>query len=242
MNLGLIGFGRFGQFAARHLRQRVHTFVWDLKDQRKTAASLGLTWGTLEETASCRFVVLAVPISEIPTALAQVVPYLRPGALLLDVCSVKLAPVKWMMAAAPPEVEVMGTHPLFGPISGRQGIGGMTVVLCPGRTHRAETVRRFLADLGLNVLITTPEEHDRQMAHAQALSHFVARGLAEAGVADQELKTPSFRSLLKVVEAVTKDSPELFRDLNTYNPFAAEARARLLEALRKIDGQLYEKE
>lgn len=237
-NLGLIGFGRFGQFAAKHLRSRLHLFVWDMRDQRKRAAALGLTWGTLEEAASCQFVLLAVPISEMPTVLAQIVPYLRPGALLMDVCSVKTTAVEWMLAAAPPEVEVMGTHPLFGPVSGRSGIEALSIVLCPARTTRAATVRQFLVDMGLHVTMTTPEEHDRQMAYAQALTHFLARGLAEAGLADQQLKTPAFERLLSIVENLTQDTPDLFQDIQRFNPYAAQVRSRLLEALRKIDGQI----
>ncbi|HEY3175543.1 MAG TPA: prephenate dehydrogenase [Candidatus Polarisedimenticolia bacterium] len=241
LNLGLVGFGRFGQFAAKHLRSRVHLFVWDLRDLRKKAASLGLTWGTLEETASCQAVLLAVPISEMPEALAQIVRYLRPGALLMDTCSVKMAPVEWMVAAAPPEVDVIGTHPLFGPRSGRAGIEGLAVAICPGRTTRparTEMLREFLTQVGLHVIVTTPQEHDRQMAMAQALTHFVARGLAEAGVADQEMKTPSFERLLRVVENLTKDSPGMFHDLETYNPYAEDARARFLDALHRIDGRI----
>ncbi|HKY32586.1 MAG TPA: prephenate dehydrogenase/arogenate dehydrogenase family protein [Candidatus Polarisedimenticolia bacterium] len=239
LNLGLIGFGRFGQFAARHLRPHVvRIFVWDLRDQRKRAASLKLAWGTLEEAASCQAVLLAVPISEMPTALAQVGPYLRPGALLMDVCSVKMAPVEWMLAAAPPEVEVIGLHPLFGPQSGRSGIGGLTVALCPARTTKAQAVQSFLEEIGLNVIVTTPEAHDRQMAVAQVLTHFVARGLAEAGAKDQEMKTPSYERLLRVVDTLSRDTPKLFRDINAFNPFAAEARGRLLEALRRLDAEV----
>jgi len=240
LNLGLIGFGRFGQFVAKHLRSRLHLIVWDLRDQRKKAASLGLTWGTLEEAASCQAVLLAVPISEVPAVLAQVSGYLRPGALLMDVCSVKMAPVKWMVAAAPAEVQVIGMHPLFGPHSGRSGIEGLRVVICPARSARTALLEEFLEQMGLQVIVCTPEQHDRQMAYAQALTHFVARGLAEAGVADQELKTPSFERLLRIVETLTKDSTEMFQDLQAYNPYAAQARARLLEALRKLDGQIME--
>ena len=241
LNLGLIGFGRFGQLAAKHLRHRAHLFVWDMRDLRKKAASLGLTWGTLEETASCQVVLLSVPISEMPEALARVVPHLRPGALLMDVCSVKMAPVEWMLAAAPPQVDVIGTHPLFGPGSARTGIDGLAIALCPARTRHLDRVRDFLEQMGLKVMITTPEDHDRQMATAQALTHYVARGLAEAGVADQELKTPSFERLLRVVENLTKDSPEMFHDLEAFNPFAEEARLRLLDALHRIDARLQER-
>jgi prephenate dehydrogenase len=240
INLGIIGFGRFGQFAAQHLRHHVHLFVWDMRDQRKKAASLGLTWGTLEEAASCQVVLLSVPVSDMPTALAQVGPYLRPGAILMDVCSVKMMPVEWMKAAAPAEVDIIGAHPLFGPRSGRSGIAGLTVVLCPARATRDALVRRFLESLGLKVVVTTPEDHDRQMAYAQALTHFVARGLAAAGVQDQELKTPSYDRLLRVVEPLARENPELFRDLQQYNPYSAEARARLLTSLRHLDAEALE--
>jgi len=237
INIGVIGFGRFGQFAAQHLRPHMHLFVWDMRDQRKKAASLGLTWGTLEEAASCQVVLLSVPISEMPTALAQVGPYLRPGAILMDVCSVKMMPVEWMLAAAPTEVEVIGAHPLFGPRSGRSGIAGLTVVLCPARTTRETLVRRFLEGLGLKVVVTSPSDHDRQMAYAQALTHFVARGLSAAGISDQELKTPSYDRLLRVVEPLARENPKLFRELQQFNPFAAGVRASLLDALRHLDAE-----
>lgn len=240
MNLGLIGFGRFGQFAARHLRRHIHIFVWDLRDLRKEAASLGLTWATREEAASCQFVLLAVPISEVPVTLAEVVPFMRPGALLMDSCSVKMVPMEWMLKAVPEEIEVMGTHPLFGPDSARGGIRGLTMALCPGRTKRTPAIQRFLENIGLNVVITSPEEHDRQMAHAQALTHFVARGLIDIGLDELELGTPAYKDLLRIVQTLVKDTPELFRDMNEYNPFASEIRGRFMEALHKLDGHFSE--
>lgn len=238
LNLGLIGFGRFGQFAAKHLRSRLHLFVWDIRDQRKNAASMGVTWGTLEEAAACQVVVLATPVSEIPAALGQVVPHLRPGALLMDVASVKMLPVQWMLAAAPAEVEVIGSHPLFGPVSGRGGIEGMTVVLCPGRGARTEMVQEFLERIGLRVAVTTPEEHDRQMAQVQALTHLVARGLHRAGFGEHDLKTPSYEKLLWVVRTLSQDAPEMFHDLHAYNPFAEKARSEFLDAIARIEEQL----
>ncbi|MFQ5701346.1 MAG: prephenate dehydrogenase/arogenate dehydrogenase family protein [Acidobacteriota bacterium] len=239
-NLGLIGFGRFGQFIAKYLRSRLHLFVWDLRDQRKKAASLGLTWATLEEAASCQTVVLATPIAEMPTALGQVAPYLRRRALLMDVASVKMLPVKWMLDAAPREVDVIGTHPLFGPSSARSGIKGMPVVLCPARTNHSQRVQDFLTDLGLRVIVTTPEDHDRQMAQSQALCHFVAKGLEKLGLTEQELITPSFEKLMSIVSTLCQDAPELFHDMQVFNPYTGPMRARYLEALKKIESQLAE--
>jgi len=241
LNLGLIGFGRFGQFAAAHLRQRLHTFVWDIRDQRKKAASLGLTWGTLEEAASCRIVVLAVPISEMGAVITEVSPFLRPGALLMDACSVKILPARWMEKGVSGSVDVVGTHPLFGPESAKGGIDGHSLVVCPIRLARAgrlERIEQFLTEMGLRVIISTPEEHDRQMAYAQALTHFVARGLDLMQVSDQRMKTPSFERLLSVVRDLRKDAPELFHDMNRYNPFASDARREFREALETLERQL----
>jgi len=238
LTLGLIGFGRFGQFAAPHLRSKLHVFVWDIRDLRRKAASHGLTWGTLEEAAACQIVVLAVPASEIPPVLARIATMLRPGALLMDVASVKTLPVQWMLKAAREDVEVIGTHPLFGPDSGRQGIEGMTIALCPARTTRTESTVSFLTSMGLRVEVTTPEEHDRQMAQVQAITHFVARALDRAGLKDHALKTPSYEHLLSVVRTLVKDTPDMFQSLETLNPWAAEERARLLDALHVIDKQL----
>jgi prephenate dehydrogenase len=73
------------------------------------------------------------------------------------------------------------------------------------------------------------------MAYAQALTHFVARGLSAAGVREQALMTPSYDKLLRVTEPLARENPKLFRDMQAHNPYAAEVRARLLDALRQLD-------
>ncbi len=238
VNLGLIGFGRFGQFVSKHLRVRLNLVVWDLKDLRKKAAALGVRWGTLEEAASQPIVLLAVPISELPACLESVVPHLSPRALLMDCCSVKVKPVEWMLRAVPEATEIIGLHPLFGPQSGRGGVAGMTVVICPARSTKAELLKGFLEEGGLAVHVTTPAEHDRAMAATQALTQFIGRALVETGIKEGPLKTPAYDRLMKMVEFVRSDSPELFHDMHRLNPFAADERRRLLEALLKIHREL----
>jgi len=238
MNLGLIGFGRFGQFAANHLRLRLNLVVWDPRDLRRQAAALGLSWGTLADAASQPFVLMAVPISELPSCLESVAPHLSPGALFMDCCSVKVRPIEWMLKALPEDVEIVGVHPLFGPGSARAGLGGLQVVLCPGRGGRIELVGRFLEEMGLRVHVLTPEEHDRLVAATMALTQFLGRGLLAAGLQEIPLGTPAFEHLLRMVEMVRGDSTTLFHDMHRLNPFAAVERRRLIEALLKIHNDL----
>jgi len=238
VNLGLIGFGRFGQFAARHLRTKLNLVVSDRLDLRKKAAAAGVAWGTIQEAASQEYVLLAVPISQLPACLDSIVPHLRSGATLLDCCSVKVKPVEWMRERAPEDVEIVGLHPLFGPQSGRAGVAGLTVVLCPARTTRSELFKGFLEEFGLVVHVMSPEEHDRTMARTQALTQFLGRGLVLTGIEDQAVKTPAFDRLFRMVEMVRHDSPELFKDMHRLNPYAAEERRRILEALLRLHREL----
>jgi prephenate dehydrogenase len=238
MELGLIGFGRFGQFAAKHLWNRLEVTVWDLRDLRKRAAALRVRWGSLQKAASRDFVLLSVPISELPGCLDSVVPYLAEGSVLMDCCSVKVHPVKWMLERAPKGVDVIGLHPLFGPVSGGGGVAGLPIVVCPARTEKADLLRGFLEEAGLSVHTLTPEEHDRAMARTLVLTQFLGKGLLRTGITDSPFKTPGFDRLLRMVEMMRHDSTELFQDMNRLNPFAAEERRRLLESLLQIHREL----
>ena len=47
--------------------------------------------------------------------IRKVAPHMHPGSLIMDVTSIKSGPVKAMKTYAPKGVEVLGTHPMFGP-------------------------------------------------------------------------------------------------------------------------------
>ncbi|MBS1794412.1 MAG: prephenate dehydrogenase/arogenate dehydrogenase family protein [Acidobacteria bacterium] len=234
--LGIIGFGQFGQFMARHLAPFFRVTVTDAGDRRDEAARIGVEWGDFETTAARRIVVFAVPLRSLETVLKRAAPHLPAGALCLDVCSVKLEPLELMRRHLPATVEIVGTHPLFGPQSGREGIAGMRVALCPLRSAKTAAIKEFLSEtLKLRVFEKTPEEHDREMAHVQALTHFVARALDELHVSDSELATVSYEELMRAARLVSEDSWELFQTIQQGNPFAAVKRRAFIEKLVELE-------
>lgn len=122
-SLGLFGFGAFGKLVARELGAYFDITVCDpayvgtvLDDGRAFAVR------DLAETAACDIVVLAVPVARLEHLCQQIAPHLRQGALVVDVGSVKLAPMQAMASHLPDHVQILGTHPLFGPQSARDGI------------------------------------------------------------------------------------------------------------------------
>jgi len=240
--IGIIGFGQFGQFMAQYLALFFDVSVYDAIDRQIEAEQAGTKWRQFETTASREIVIFAVPLDSLETVLRRALPFLRKDALCLDVCSVKMKPLRLMREILPETVEIVGTHPLFGPQGGREGIAGMRVALCPLRTNKSEQIKRFLTDdLKLKVFEKSPEEHDREMAHVQALTHFVARALDELHVVDSELATVSYEELMRAARLVSEDSWELFKTIQNGNPFAETKRKTFIEKLIEIETRISEK-
>jgi prephenate dehydrogenase len=238
--MGIVGFGRFGRFAAGHLRNRFDLLAFDKCDRRLEANEMGVRIGTLEEVCRSSVVLLCVPISEIRKTLIEIAPRLGEGSLVADTCSVKEYPVFQMKNLLPPYVEILGTHPLFGPDSPTEGLQGKKIALCPVRIRNLEAVEAFLERLGLSVLVCSPEEHDRRMASTQAVVHFLGRALLETGLARKEMATPSYDALVRIVETVGGNTRELSCDLQSFNRFTGEMRQGLIETLITTNRELSE--
>lgn len=221
--VGLIGFGQFGQLAAQILKAHFDVAVCDPAPATATLAlELGVETGRLEEVAAREIVIFAVPVVAMKAVFRAAAPHLAAGALAIDVGSVKMLPARWMTEILPCHVDLVATHPLFGPQSAKTGLEGLRLVVCPIRGERHERVVEFGRALGLTVTITTPEEHDREMAYVQALTHLIGRSLVNLGIPDEHLKTASYQHLLELCALIGADTFELFTAIQTQNPFAAD--------------------
>jgi len=195
---------------------------------------------SMEETAVADVLILSVPIRNVSQVCRQIAPLLRRGQLVVDTCSVKLRPLSWLTDLLPEYVDILGTHPLFGPDSGKNGIEGLKIALCPVRGDRIAPVRDYLRNLGLKVIETTPEEHDREMAETQAVFHLISRAIENAGLDRREISTPGPEKFFELLHSLQNDSRDLFFDLESQNPFAASVRRRLIQALIDLDQEISE--
>jgi prephenate dehydrogenase len=239
MNLGLVGFGQFGQLAVRTLKEKFDVLVNDAAPGAAAlAAEAGVAFGSLEAAAAREVVVVAVPVAAMQGVFSAIAPHLRPGALVIDVGSVKMLPAQWMTELLPDHVDLVATHPLFGPQSARDSLKGLRFVVCPVRGDRHGCVAAFGRSLGLTVTVTTPEEHDREMAYVQALTHLIGRSLVNLGIPDEQLKTVSYQHLLELCSLIGADTFELFTAIQTQNPFAAEVVEAFVGEARSLLDQV----
>jgi prephenate dehydrogenase/chorismate mutase len=169
-------------------------------------------------------VIVAVPIGETVKVIEEVAPHVRPGACLADVTSVKRAAMAAMLAHAPVEVDVVGSHPIFGPFGA--DMDRQRVVLVRGRGEVGfERVRRLYESFGADVLESTAEEHDEQMALIQVLLHektMVLGSVLERLKADlartRQFASPAYRAELSMIGRMFFQRAELYADILASNP------------------------
>ncbi len=239
--IGLIGYGRFGRLTVKHLAREAKVLVYTRsKDKSEDIARAGGRLVSLEEACAQRIVIFCVPISAMQAALQEAAPLLAPEAIVADVCSVKVYPVQWMKQWLPSSVEILATHPMFGPDSAANSLSGHKMVLCPERIapHRYAKIKALLQQKGLHIIEATPAEHDRKIAVSLSLTHFIGRSLSEFGAAELDIDTEGYRRLLHILGVVKNDTWQLFEDMHRFNPFAAEKRNAFMAAMARIDDHL----
>lgn len=237
MRFGVIGFGRFGQLWANRLVPYGEVLVYE-KNLRRIAAKPQIRMTNLQDTVQTDVLFILVPISEFENVCVQIKPILHPDTLVVDCCSVKIHSIEVMKRTFPSEQAWLATHPLFGPDSTEKngGLKGQKIVICENQSVQ-DTQSKLWAvfqEMGLEIVVMTPQEHDINMARSQALMHFLGRGLASLGLDKQTLATPGFHALLDMQKTINNDQMQLFLDIQRYNVYTREMRRSLLEVLTKI--------
>jgi prephenate dehydrogenase len=188
-------------------------------------------------------VVLAVPPRVTLDLVGQLASVLEPGALLTDVCSVKLPVVKQAVAAGVGD-RFAGGHPL----AGTHGTGfasarpdrlrGCLVYICETGTPRGHIAAQSIASFWEQTLEASPiridaSDHDRQLAWTSHLPQAVAYALAKT-LADRGLGGVSYGSGAKDTTRLAASNPDLWIDIFLYNQPAVS------EALERAEAQVAE--
>jgi prephenate dehydrogenase len=237
--VGLIGFGAFGRLIAQHLAPLVQLRAYDEAVRSLQNSRINnLRFVSVIEAANCSVVILAVPVNRMEETVRVISPHLKPGSLVLDVGSVKVTPADIMQRGLPPHVDVIATHPLFGPQSAVDGIRGLKIAVCPIRGTRFRRVVAFLRMLGLEVIVTTPDEHDREAATVQGLTHLIAKVLVQMEPLPTRMTTRSFDLLMQAVGMVRDDAPEVFQAIESVNPHSREVRRQFFDLAARLNAKL----
>ncbi|WP_192459229.1 bifunctional chorismate mutase/prephenate dehydrogenase [Musicola keenii] len=166
--------------------------------------------------ADAGMVIISVPIHITEQVIARL-PKLPDDCILVDLASVKNAPLQAMLAAH--QGPVVGLHPMFGPDTG--SLAKQVVVYCDGRQPEAyQWLLEQIQVWGARLHRISAVEHDQNMAFIQALRHFAtfAYGLhlAEENVQIEQLlalSSPIYRLELAMVGRLFAQDPQLYADI-----------------------------
>lgn len=229
MTVGVFGLGRFGTFWASLLSERFSVLAYDRDPDIKPPQ--GVRRASLEELGTCPIVFLCVTIRALPEVLQVIRPYLDRETIVADTCSVKVLPKTWLLEYLPQHTPILATHPMFGPESAKDGLEGLAIMMDPIRVdeRQAQFWEDVFSGFGLTVVRMTCEEHDREAAYSQALTHFVGRSLYRIGLPETPIATRWYKKLHGVAKQCVRDSHLLFEDMQTLNPYAEEMRRKVLQ-------------
>lgn len=223
------GHGKIGALLARLFADLGH---------RVLIADLDTSLRPVDAASAADVVVISVPIDRTEAVIREVGPHVREDALLMDVTSLKEAPMRAMLEST--RASVLGTHPMFGPSV--HTLQGQRVVLCRGRGDAwADWVAHTFSARGLVVTETTPQQHDRAMSVVQVLNHFQTQvlglTLARLGIPLEEslrFTSPSYLLELYVVARHFAQSPGLYGPIEMRNPASGDVTAAFAAAAREL--------
>lgn len=232
--VAIIGYGRFGRLAAHYLKKYVRVFVYDKKKIKNLER--GISQVSLKEAAQKAVVILAVPINKLQPTLHSIALLLHHSTLVIDVCSVKEQPIRWMKSILPKHVSILGTHPLFGPDSAQKSMKGRTIVFCPVRISKAQLafLTNALKQAGLNVVHMSAQRHDKVMATTLFLTQFVGHALGRLSLPSSGVSTQNYDYLRAIIQTSKHDTQELFRDMYRYNNYASRTVDKVVQEFKRL--------
>jgi prephenate dehydrogenase/chorismate mutase/prephenate dehydrogenase len=223
------GRGMMGSFFASRLSIAGHQVAilesddWERADRLLTMADL---------------VLICVPIEYTEEVIRNASRFLSPNTALADITSIKVPMVQAMLKyhAGP----VMGLHPMFGP--GINSFLSQKVLVCPGRADEAFAwLLNLIENDGGQLIVCSPEEHDRMMVTIQAIRHFATFSLG-VFLADEKIdfrrsldfSSPSYRLEVNTIGRLFAQSAPLVVDIMLATQERTEAIDRLANTYNRL--------
>jgi prephenate dehydrogenase len=251
--IAIVGAGLIGGSFALALRRRYPDIRIVGVDRDEANLDLAIRRGVIDEAAplaavsGADLVLLAVPVRQMESLLAELAPCLAPDSIVTDVGSTKQSVIAAARAALGAAVtRFVPAHP----IAGREHSGvaaaasemfeGRHVVVTPLAENSAAAlalVRALWEACGARVVEMPAEAHDAVFAAVSHLPHMLAFALVDefAGRGNAKALFSFAASGFRDFTRIASSSPEMWRDIAIHNRLALVAEFdRYLEHAREL--------
>ncbi len=264
--LAIVGIGLIGSSIARaasELNLAAHVVLFDKEPGvRERAREIGLGHEiadtVVEAVCDADHVILCVPVGACGAVAAECGPFLKPGAILSDVGSVKTSVVEAVAPHLPDSVHFVPAHPVAGTENSGPDAGFPSLflnrwcILTPPEGTDAGAVartRQFWEAMGALVEVMSAQHHDLVLGITSHLPHLIAYTIVgtaedlEAVTQSEVIKFSAggFRDFTRIAAS----DPTMWRDVFLHNKDAvlemlgrfSEDLSLLTRAIRFGDGE-----
>ena len=220
-SIGIVGYGRFG-LLLESLIKKIRPSI-DLKIYSRNIIPDSKRFFSFNSTVRSDLVIPAVPIHSFENVIKKISKKVKPGSIVMDVCSVKTHPIKIMGKYLPQSVTIIGSHPLFGPQTVKKlnnKLSGLSIVMqfVRGEKKKYEEVKKIFKDLDLKIIEMDATNHDKYVAKSQFPAHIIGNIASGINLSPRPTDTKSNEVLINFLEIVQADR-ELLIDMYRYNQY-----------------------
>jgi len=266
LNVGIVGFGSFGQLLGERFIGDGHKVKCiDTVDRSMEADKIGIEYYPKFEMVpflkECNVLILAVPQTDFEAMVSSLPADLLHDKLLVEVCSLSTHPKAVLLQNTPPDTDVIVSNPMFGRYSSSSHSSawdGQPMVYEKVRIRDERRANAFLEVFErarCQMVEMTAEEQDAHTADADFVTHLTGRlldmsgGRATAIGGDSGRLLPptpvasrEYTSLLEVAAMTHGETFDLFYGMYKFNSRAKDYLARMRENLARIEMKLAAKE
>lgn len=241
-NMTIIGGTRgLGRWLAEHLNEEFNITITSRNESSGLEVAQELNVGyssdNIEAIQNAQIIIFSVPIEHMVKTIEEVAPHAPEGSLLMDVASIKTETSQALEKYAPSNVEILPSHPMFGPRI--PTLKRQIIVLTPVENRATKwlpRVKDFLNRTDCEVVMTTPPEHDKYMSIVQGLTHFSFISLASTirklninVKKSRNFSSPVYSLMLDMVSRVVYQNPYLYYSIQKNNRETENARQTLID-------------
>ncbi|XP_058110448.1 arogenate dehydrogenase 2, chloroplastic-like [Magnolia sinica] len=249
LKIGIIGFGPFAQFLTKTMLKQGHSIAATSRtDYSHLSSELGVTFfRDVEKFCEVGHDVILICTSILSLSeVGRSIPFnhFQKPTLFVDVLSVKEYPKDLLLHILPETCDLLCTHPMFGPESGKDGWKYLPLVYEKVRIRDENICTKFLAifeNEGCRMVEMSCTEHDMFAARSQFLTHTIGRILSEMKIESTPMDTKGFQTLLQLRDNTVKDSFDLYCGLYKHNKFAKQELDNLELAFQRLKQKLLER-
>ncbi|MBR3803987.1 MAG: prephenate dehydrogenase [Clostridia bacterium] len=231
MKIGIIGLGLMGGSLAKTLKKLggYEVFGYDIDETTMLKADmLGAINGelTVDTAKDLDMLIVSLYPSGFLSSVERFLPVLKDGTIITDFCGIKRQTMADMreLAKKYPNLVFIGGHPMAGrefsgidrSVSTLFEKASMILTNVNADIFVLEEVKNFYLSLGFGeVVITTPEYHDRAIAFTSQLCHIVSNAFIKNEIASEHFgySAGSYKDLTRVARL----NPEMWAELMTMN-------------------------